>query len=330
MDLPSKVITDPQISDAKTQYDAICKKVLSDKYILANILKGCVPDFKECSIEEIATQYIETVFEPGSIGVDVDSTNALPDTIIGASTEDTTLTEGTVRYDVRFDARTPDNSGKVLLIINVEAQSNYNPGYPLIKRAIYYASRLISAQKGKYWSKSNYSELHRVYTIWICLKPPKEAKGFINSYTLAEKHLYGTYSLPAEHYDLINVVMVGLSNNPTENALVNLLSTVLSGQATQAEKAAALRKNSVPCKNLEGEVMSMCNLSQAVLQEGIEKGIKQGLAKGHAEGHAEGIQNQLIKSVKALMETTESFDEAVALLRLTPEEIKIVKEQMDI
>ena len=62
-----------------------------------------------------------------------------------------TAAEGTINYDVRFDAIAPASEGSaeqkdvIRLIINVEAQTAFNPGYPLTKRAIYYCSRMISA-----------------------------------------------------------------------------------------------------------------------------------------------------------------------------------------
>jgi len=36
------------------QYDAACKRVLSDKYVLAWIMKSCLDEYRQCTIEEIA------------------------------------------------------------------------------------------------------------------------------------------------------------------------------------------------------------------------------------------------------------------------------------
>lgn len=65
--------------------------------------------------------------------------------IYSGATEDSTMTEGTVTFDIRFRAIIPHNGETVTLIINVEAQNNFYPGYPLIKRGIYYCYRMISA-----------------------------------------------------------------------------------------------------------------------------------------------------------------------------------------
>ena len=56
--------------------------------------------------------------------------------ISGMDTEDKSVREGTVTYDIRFRAIVPDSEEQIALIINVEAQNDFYPGYPLIKRGI--------------------------------------------------------------------------------------------------------------------------------------------------------------------------------------------------
>lgn len=64
-------------------------------------------------------------------------------------------------YDVRFDAIAPKSADSteqeevIRLIINVEAQTKFKPGYSLTKRAIYYCSRMISAQHGQILQNPN-------------------------------------------------------------------------------------------------------------------------------------------------------------------------------
>ena len=94
-------------------------------------------------------------------------------------------------YDVRFSAVAPGKDGTIGLIINIEAQSKYHPGYPLVKRAIYYCGRMLSAQYGSVFTQSHYGEIQKVYSIWICSHPPKERENTITSYTLQERHLVG-------------------------------------------------------------------------------------------------------------------------------------------
>lgn len=43
----------------KAAYDNACKKLLSNKIILAWIMKSCLQEYRECTIQEIAEKYIE-------------------------------------------------------------------------------------------------------------------------------------------------------------------------------------------------------------------------------------------------------------------------------
>ena len=126
-----------QLAHAITQteydlsYDKAAKKLLANKQILAQIMKNCVNEYSACSVDEIAEKYIEGTPEVGTVGVHVDDTNRpkkTSDVIAGSNNEDSTLTEGTINYDVRFDAIAPASEGSaeqkdvIRLIINVEEE----------------------------------------------------------------------------------------------------------------------------------------------------------------------------------------------------------------
>ena len=138
------------------------KRLLSSKKILAWILKYCVPEFENCEIADIRDKYIEGTPEVGTVPALPDETNAAR--IVGDNVEDKMLTEGTVTYDIRFRAITPEKDS-LGLIINIEAQHSANLEYPLTKRAFYYCSRLISAQHDMVFAKSEYGKIKKVYSI---------------------------------------------------------------------------------------------------------------------------------------------------------------------
>ena len=56
----------------KEQCDAVCKRLLSQKYILAWIMKTCMVEYKDSAIADIAEKYIEGTPEVGSSPVDED------------------------------------------------------------------------------------------------------------------------------------------------------------------------------------------------------------------------------------------------------------------
>ena len=49
--------------------------------------------------------------------------------------------EGTVYFDIRFTIVTPGEE-RIKLIINIEAQKSYYPGYDLVTRGVYYGHML--------------------------------------------------------------------------------------------------------------------------------------------------------------------------------------------
>lgn len=42
------------VAGVNAAYDNACKRILSDKNILAWIMKSCLPEYKTCSVDEIA------------------------------------------------------------------------------------------------------------------------------------------------------------------------------------------------------------------------------------------------------------------------------------
>ena len=48
-----------QAKAQKKAYDEACKRVLSERGIMAHILKACTEEFKDCDLQDIAQRYIE-------------------------------------------------------------------------------------------------------------------------------------------------------------------------------------------------------------------------------------------------------------------------------
>lgn len=191
-----------QAKAQKKAYDEACKRVLSEREIMAHILKSCTEEFKDCSLLDIAWRYIQG--EPSISRIAVEPETISP-RIESEQTEDKSGAEGTVYYDIRFHAIAPVDGKMIQLIINLEAQNDFNPGYPLLKRAVYYCGRMISSQYGTVFVKSHYEKIQKVYSIWICTMPTKKWEYHISRYQLTEKHLIGHTQAERSHYDLISI-----------------------------------------------------------------------------------------------------------------------------
>ncbi len=206
-----------------------------------------------------------------------DETNAPK--VTGVGVEDSSINEGTVTFDIQFQAIVPETEEVVQMIINVEAQNDFYPGYPIVKRGIYYCARMISSQYGTVFTKSHYERIKKVYSVWICMNPPKERCNTITGYSMVEKNLFGNVKEEEVYYDLMSAVMIclGADEGAAENDLLRLLDVLLSVDKKAADKKEILERDfDIPMtEKLEGEVERMCNLSDGVEQKGIQKGIQQ-------------------------------------------------------
>ncbi len=256
-------------------YDAVCKRLLSEKSVLAKILKECVPEFKTCSTDDIMAKYIQGTPKVSTANVMPDETNA-PTKISGASIEDTLETEGKITYDIRFDAKTPSSGEQIGLIINIEAQHKYDPGYKIIRRGIYYCSRMISAQHGTVFTNSDYNKMKKVYSIWICTNPNPEVQNTINQYQLTETNILGNAKESITDYDLLTIILIRLGKEPKEcgTEIVDFLSTLLNRFISEREKAAILHdKYEVKLTDtLMKGASEMCDLGRGVYNEGVTDG----------------------------------------------------------
>ena len=241
MERRTRVAGDITLAQEQALYDASCKRLLSYKIFLAWILKYCLDEYRDCDVTTIAEKYIEGIPSVGETGVDPDQSNRQVTegaSIAGMNTEDTLVTEGRVNYDIRFHALAPRDGALMRIIVNVEAQNRYNPGYPLIKRGIYYVSRLISAQHGREFERSGYGKIRKVCSIWICLNADAEKRNSITRYALKEEHLVGRNEEPVANYDLISVVMIclGKAEESEEASLLRMLDVLLSNDRKAEEK----------------------------------------------------------------------------------------------
>ena len=279
MNTDTTIAKNIRVADEKASYDAACKRLLSEKIILAWIMKNCLEEYRDCDVEEIAEKYIEGTPQVGEVAVAPDESNRAS-MIQGAGNEDASLTEGTVTYDIRFLATAPVSGELIRLILNVEAQNDFYPGYPLIKRGIYYCSRMVSAQYGTDFTNSHYENIKKVYSIWICMNPPKSRENSITRYYIAEENLVGSVKERKADYDLMAAVMICLGKEADAGTdLLKLLNVLLSTETGSQDKCQILEEDFHIRMTiaLESEVSLMCNLSKGVEEKGFKKGRQEGI-----------------------------------------------------
>ena len=306
------------IADEEAQYDSCAKKLLSNRLILAWILKECVLEFKQFSISRIANHCIEGEPQVSEIAVDQDELDYLEEiadkTIEGINTEDNSVKEGKVLYDIKFSAVVPDTKEPVQLIINVEAQKSDKTSYPLIKRAIYYVSRMISAQKNTVFTKRHYEKIRKVYSIWIQMKVDKDKRNTITSYEIAENQIVGNIQENVSDYDLLRILMIrlGSADEAGEQSILRLLDVLLSTNTQPEEKKEILERDfDIPMTaSMSEEANIMCNLGEGIREE--------------AEF------NSTTKSIISVMDSLNvDIERAMEILKLNPKDYDSYRENVD-
>lgn len=270
-----------RISNLQAQYDACAKTILSNKIILAHILKETVEEFKETDPYEIVDMiegepYVSQIpIEPGITNLKM---SASGNKITGNNTEDSVPQEGSIYFDIIFYVRMLD--GVFRIIINVEAQRTPSPGYPVVNRAIYYSSRMISSQKERDFIKSDYGNILKTYSIWICFNMDENCLNYLH---LTDTPLIGNHKWSGD-LDLLNIVLVGVGKELTTEALEGmesrlhyLLGTLFSDQINPTDKIKLLTTKFNMNKNIPigRELDEMGHLSDGIWEKGIEQGMQE-------------------------------------------------------
>ena len=287
----------------KTKYDQTMKELLSDRQVLAWILKRFVPEYQNCELEDIEKKYIQSeTIMVSKIGVEQGS-----ETIQGIRNEDAVQGEATVFYDVLFHVWYPGMNGKQIgMYLNLEAQSDYYPGYPIEPRGIYYAARRLTAQLKKIDKDTNYGALQKVYSIWLCMgNVPVYEENTVSLYSLNKNDIIGTVKRNEEIYDLISVIIMRY-NDKTElkDNTLQMLQTLSSDKLLKEEKLEKLRNLGMRVDDrIEEGVGKMCNMGDYIEAKAIKKGMLMG-----KEREVGILRTQLEKKKRTPKETAELLD----------------------
>ena len=207
-------------------------------------------------------------------------------------TEDAIPNEDYITYDIRFVLAAA--AMELEIIINVEAQrsmSHSRLGYHLENRIVFYLARLISSQKGINFAKSEYDNIKKVYSIWICMDADRTSDS-ISRISLKADTLFGKPCGFPKLDKMCGMVIRIRNNNVAEskNKLIAMLEDVLSSEDSDVKKHKLEDKYDMKMTTeLEGRINGMCNLSDVVEERGIEQGMERGIKQGMERGIERGI-----------------------------------------
>lgn len=264
-------------TDKAAQYDESAKRLLGQKSILAHILVKTVDEFAGMDPKEVVS-YIEGEPFINTVPIETGLTNTIikndESRVVGLNSENPELHEGMIRFDIIFYVRMRDRLSQI--IINVEARKDEPNGYDILNRAIFYVSRMISSQKERDFSNSNYNDIKRVYSIWVCMNMPENSLEHIH---LVKDSIVNSHAWKGK-MDLVNIVMIGLSEELPKHEekyeLHRLLGALLSQDLTVNEKLDIIgNEYAIPMeKDFREDVSIMCNLSLGIREDATEAATK--------------------------------------------------------
>ena len=274
-------------------YDALMKKLLSNKEILVPILQMTIPEYEGCTQEE---------------------------------SELSSVTEKLIRFDIRFKARNPKLSTeklKVSLHIDLEAQRSYrpkNPSYPVIKRAVYYVARDLSSQLGSITGTTDYSRLEKCYSIWICTEDvPKALQNTMTEYALRKNDILGKTAEPEKDYDLMTVILIRQGETPDmQEGIFDYLGSLLHGDVKRAEKYTKIRWS----ETMKGDVKTMTGFGEAIYQRGIKYGEERGRRLGEEIGLRHGELKKARETALSMAEDGMEIERIARLLKVSEDDVR--------
>ncbi len=318
--------------DTKKSLDASFKTFIKDKYILSTILMGCVSEFREMTMEETIA----------CLDVKEGCTE-----VKGRPTEFFTASGERIEVDSVFEIRLPNND-KIGLIIGIEGQAKIDTGYPILKRASYYAASLIANQKGKEFEHDNYGDLQKVYTIWCILNPRAGDRD-----TVLEYSMKGGYMEPfssrnsVPECDMMDIILINMSGSHEDDegdhskiishrteVMMDVLKTVFSRMDGKDKKRILEENYMISVSDTISEAMEDISMTmtwddliQGTIESSKEDGFIQGRTEGKAEGRIEGkIEGKAELILTFMKKQGVSLEEALDIFELTSEERESVRQ----
>lgn len=283
--------------------DSLSKRLLTRKDVLSYILKYLVEEYKNIDIKDIKASL--------KSGKDDKHIKVL-------KSRDIINENSIIGYDILFTVEVPNTSEEIGMYINIEPQGIYDKSYKLIRRAIYYACRIISSQKGIDFKKQEFNNIKKVYSIWLVIddKADKNKLGSINSYTINENNLCKKYKIDKKEYDLINIVFAYISSNDNYGQyqqLMKLLYMMFVDTKIEPDDKLNIIKDEYDNIDIDEELKDMCTYEEVIEYRAKNEGI----SLGKQEGYNLGVLDTTIDNVLNCMDYLNvSMNEAIKILKI--------------
>ena len=295
--------------------DAQSKTVLQSREVLAVILQETVEEYSAYSRKEIMG-FIEADSITDKREVSTGRTNTQ---LWGDSPEFVQLNEKTSNFDLMFQARNPilsDENVCVNLHIDLESQKTYRPGYPIEKRGMYYLARSLSSQLSVITGQTDYRQLEKCCSIWICREDiPQREHYSVSFYEMANVKNIGENRAPKENFDLMKLVVIKLGkavyNGGREDEgyeLFRFLNAIMYPHRDDFMEIMSEYIDFSANEELWKEEEQVNGLGLSIFKEGFQQGVEQGIEQGIEQGVVQG-------AIRACQSFGKSKEDAVSWIQ---------------
>ena len=325
--------TDKNGKCIRPSYDQAAKKLLSNRLVIANIVSEILEEYRDIPPDVIADKYIGSS-RISNRAVDQDKPDMKNSEneehnirVTGINTESVSFKEGPVTFDILTELRDPKNEGEILMLLDIEIQSNIGKNntvkrkakkgevqyYHLINRVQYYVSRLVSGQKNMYFMNDDYDSVKKVCSVWFCLSDYGVNSARRYSFSPCCIHDSPNPENSENNPNKMCSVIIRLSRSNAKNRtrLMKLIATLLINDKRLDERKNILQNDYGIPMNTNEELIGMSNFEEYFIdkynegiEKGIEKGRKEGILEGRQEGILEGRQEGILEMIRNFMKST--------------------------
>ena len=277
------------IRAAESAFDAVCKRLLGERQVVARILSGVVTGFEGADPDVLARECVAP--DPGygvPLSRDVPVKSSVPQGVphvggapadpgvppsrnaptdpgpaIRLDTDDATVTEGLAVFDVRTRAVVPGTMRIVEL--DLEGQGKASPGYPLLRRAMFYCGRMLSRQGADVVAHSTYGALRRVVSIWVVFKPSKDLAGTVLRAQMNAELFVGEPTWDTSDVDCVEIAILCIGGDSRKHGgALGMLDVLFARDLDPEEKLTILADEygMMMTEQIEEGVLNMCTLAE--------------------------------------------------------------------
>lgn len=259
------------------------KTIIHDRSILAFIVKNTV---KECMDADLETIRDGIAHVEGS-------------NLAKGREQDLQVYPSRIELDSSFDLTIEGT--EISIIINIEAQNHYNPGYPLENRATFYASCVLASQKGNEMLNDRYDQLRPVYSIWVLPNPPEELRNIVETYSITETTEGGGRGIKS----LINIVFLNIGYyDKGSNPAVDLFSILMRRYDGATDKISDMKKKLRECLKISvsDDVLGGANAMMTLAEQSELLGYKAGYGDGYKDAETKITESVLMAEAESTVE----------------------------